>query len=173
MELNEHVTDCGAMFSEAKQAEIHQRVCALREKRNLSYQELSAITYISESTIARYFSGKTKAPQFYMVATLVMAMGGSLDEILGIQSALQTPQENPYQELIQAYQENILYQREHIEKMESNSRHSLIVSRITLFILMAVLGLVAFGLIYDILHPDRGWVQYAAEFARQFLSAPL
>lgn len=118
LEQAEAVIDCGAMFSEERQAEIHRRVCALREEKKLSYRDLADITYLSESTIVRYFTGKTKVPQFYVVATLVAAMGGSLDEIIGLTPS-SVPAENPYQELLAAYQENILYQREHIGAMEA------------------------------------------------------
>lgn len=88
-----------------KQKEILHRMQDLLKKSGMTIQQLSDVTYISESTITRYFAGKTKDPHFFTMVTLIIAMGGDVNEILGITPAKpdEAPAENPYGVLLEAY----------------------------------------------------------------------
>lgn len=56
----------------------------LKEKRKLTTQQLSDLSGVPVGTINRILSGQTDNPSFQTVCDLVMAMDGSLDEIVGI-----------------------------------------------------------------------------------------
>lgn len=58
---------------------------ALKDSKGITNRELAERTGIPESTIARIISGQTDSPSFQNVADIVIALGGSLDEITGIQ----------------------------------------------------------------------------------------
>ena len=58
----------------------------LKEKRKLTTQQLSDLSGVPVGTINRILSGQTDNPSFQTVCDLVMAMDGSLDELVGIQA---------------------------------------------------------------------------------------
>ena len=68
---------------------MSQKVCEylrwLKESGNYTHQRLSDLTEIPYGTIPKYFSGlEDESASFEIVRKLVMAMGGSLDELAGI-----------------------------------------------------------------------------------------
>lgn len=56
----------------------------LKEKRKLTTQQLSDLSGVPVGTINRILSGQTDNPSFQTVCDLVIAMDGSLDELVGI-----------------------------------------------------------------------------------------
>ncbi|MDD6275491.1 MAG: helix-turn-helix transcriptional regulator [Clostridia bacterium] len=57
---------------------------SLKESRKMTNREISELSGIPESTLARIFSGQTDNPSFQSVCDIVTALDGSLDEIAGI-----------------------------------------------------------------------------------------
>ena len=117
----------------------------LKEKRKLTTQQLSDLSGVPVGTINRILSGQTDNPSFQTVCDLVMAMDGSLDELVGIQE--ETP---PAEKKAQASQEILrLY-----EEMISSKN-------LWLHRLFAVLCVVTFAflfmVIFDLLHPSIGF----------------
>ena len=60
----------------------------LKEKRKLTNQQLSDLSGVPVGTINRILSGQTDNPSFQTVCDMVMAMDGSLDELVGIQQEI-------------------------------------------------------------------------------------
>ena len=71
----------------------------LKEKRKLPTQQLSDLSGVPVGTINRILSGQTDNPSFQTVCDLVMAMDGSLDELVGIQAET-PPAEKKAEEMI-------------------------------------------------------------------------
>ena len=63
----------------------------LKEKRKLTNQQLSDLSGVPVGTINRILSGQTDNPSFQTVCDMVMAMDGSLDELVGIQQKMPVP----------------------------------------------------------------------------------
>lgn len=55
----------------------------LRESKKMSYGQIGNALNIPENTISRLFTGEAKKPDFFFVAQVIRAMGGSVSEILG------------------------------------------------------------------------------------------
>ena len=74
----------------------------LKEKRKLTTQQLSDLSGVPVGTINRILSGQTDNPSFQTVCDLVMAMDGSLDELVGAEKKAQASQEilRLYEEMI-------------------------------------------------------------------------
>jgi hypothetical protein len=49
----------------------------------MSYGQIGSALNIPENTISRLFTGEAKKPDFFFVAQVIRAMGGSVSEILG------------------------------------------------------------------------------------------
>lgn len=57
---------------------------SLKTQKNLSWQEISDLSNIPMQTVRNVFSGETTNPGINTVIALVLAMGGSMDEMAGI-----------------------------------------------------------------------------------------
>jgi transcriptional regulator with XRE-family HTH domain len=55
----------------------------LRATKKMSYSQIGDILNMPETTISRLFTGEAKKPDFFFVAQVIRAMGGSVSEILG------------------------------------------------------------------------------------------
>ena len=117
----------------------------LKEKRKLTNQQLSDLSGVPVGTINRILSGQTDNPSFQAVCDMVMAMDGSLDELVGIK------EETPTEE-----------QRDRASKELLALYESMIASKNTwihrLFICCCALVLIlAFLVIFDLVNPTVGF----------------
>ena len=115
----------------------------LKEKRKLTNQQLSDLSGVPMGTINRILSGQTDNPSFQTVCDMVMAMGGSLDELAGIQTPGGGEPSPPGEDLIRLYERTIEGKEKWLYR---------------LFFLCCVLVAVLLGvLIYDLTHPMVGF----------------
>lgn len=125
---------------------IHNQLKQLKEKRKLTNQQLSDLSGVPIGTVNRILSGQTDNPSFQSVCDMVMAMDGSLDELVGIkEEASPSAKKSSSKEIIQLY-EGIIADKEKW--------------MIRLFTCCCVLTLVLIGIVaFDLLNPNHGWFQ--------------
>lgn len=118
----------------------------LKEKRKLTNQQLSDLSGVPVGTINRILSGQTDNPSFQTVCDMVLAMDGSLDEIVGIK---EIPDENAEkkvranQEILSLYESMIASKNQWIHR---------------LFVCCCVLTLVLiFLVVFDLTNPAVGF----------------
>ena len=117
----------------------------LKEKRKLTNQQLSDLSGVPVGTINRILSGQTDNPSFQTVCDMVMAMDGSLDELVGIQ------QEIPQAEKKARASQEILSLYEAMTESKNKWLHRL-------FVCCCVLTLVLiFLVIFDLMNPSVGF----------------
>jgi transcriptional regulator with XRE-family HTH domain len=148
-------------FAKMEGPMIYKRLRELKEKSGMSVQQIAAKSGVPASTISRILSGQTDSPGCQTLVDLVRAMGGSLDEVLGLKvetpielpKALETPKEIEkvvdYTALIQLY-----------EKSLANNDKLIKALLIACGILMAVLIIVVLYFCWDVTHPAIGLIQY-------------
>lgn len=68
--------------------------------KKLTVKDLAILTNTSESTISNYFSRKTESPSFEMVTKLCIALGISIDEMVGIKQPTEKKEEPNFKELL-------------------------------------------------------------------------
>jgi transcriptional regulator with XRE-family HTH domain len=66
---------------------------AHKEAKKLKVKDLVEMTKIPESTINNFLSGKTENPSFEIVSKLCIAVGGSLDEMVGLKEIAESKKE--------------------------------------------------------------------------------
>lgn len=130
---------------------------ALKSKENLSWSELSKMSDLPEATIRKIFSGETADPRFETVAKLVLAMGGSIDEMLGNAPETAESESTPLAMMREIYESRIAEIKKssqaHIESLKRDKRY--------LGIVCAVLGIFIIGwLIIDLSLGSVGWFRY-------------
>lgn len=149
---------------------LSEKLKALKTEKNLTTHQLSELSGLPESTISRILSGQTDSPGFLAVVDLVRAMGGSLDEIVGIetpeapkapeavkvQKAPEAPEvqkapeksevPSDYREIIKLYERSIAAKNAWIRKLA-----------ITCCVLV---GLIVCLTLLDVLNGSVGYVRY-------------
>lgn len=70
-----------------------ERLKELKESSKMTAQQIADITKIPVSTVNRILSGYTESPSFSNVCDIIIAMGGSVDEVIGIASSSEEPSE--------------------------------------------------------------------------------
>ena len=120
----------------------------MKERSGLSNKELAERSGLSLATVNRIMSGQTDVPNYQTVCDLVMAMGGSLDELAGIKkdSVVQhETQADCYMAVIKEKNRIIAEKDRWIKRLFF----------ISLALMIAFMGF----LIYDYLHPMVGFIQ--------------
>ncbi|BDE86207.1 MULTISPECIES: helix-turn-helix domain-containing protein [Intestinimonas] len=122
---------------------LSTRLKELKDQRKLTNQQLSDLSGVPVGTINRIMAGQTDNPSFQTVCDMVMAMGGSLDELAGIQTPGGGEPSPPGEDLIRLYERTIEGKEKWLYR---------------LFFLCCVLVAVLLGvLIYDLTHPMVGF----------------
>ena len=122
---------------------LSTRLKELKDQRKVTNQQLSDLSGVPVGTINRIMAGQTDNPSFQTVCDMVMAMGGSLDELAGIQTPGGGEPSPPGEDLIRLYERTIEGKEKWLYR---------------LFFLCCVLVAVLLGvLIYDLTHPMVGF----------------
>lgn len=120
----------------------------MKEKAGLSNKELAERSGLSLATVNRIMSGQTDVPNYQTVCDLVMAMGGSLDELAGIKRETIVQHETQ----VDGYMAVIKDKNRIIAEKD---RWIKILFFISLALMITFMGF----LIYDYLHPMIGFIQ--------------
>lgn len=167
---------------------------SLKERGKWNFSDLSQKTGLSESTIRRIFTDPDNNPTMDTLVKLVVAMDGSLDKLVGINSEMPHTQNGPEtdgmqvtgQEMRELRKEMLAHQRESYERELENLRMAnerLVAEKKalqrTLYVVLSVMIALMFAtilfLIYDLTHLDRGWIQafYGTESSRYGIGSVL
>ena len=120
----------------------------MKEKSGLTNKEIADRSGVSLPTVNRIMSGQTDVPNYQTVCDLVMAMGGSLDELAGIKKDT-VVQHVAFDEGYMA----VIRDKDRI--IGEKDRWIKILFFISLALMTTFLGF----LIYDYLHPMVGFIQ--------------
>ena len=147
----------------------------LKNKGNFTFEGIAKLSGIPEGTIKNVFSGKTEDPRFETVASIVVAMGGSLDAIYAAAKtedveanaviALKETQAQRITELKEYYEHLLTKQEKHYERLLTEAEKHIETIKLDKrwFRLAAVVSVVAmFGLFIFIeaITPGHGWFRY-------------
>lgn len=126
----------------------YQKLRQLKEQSNLTNQQIADLSSVPIGTVTRILSGQTDNPSFETISSLVLAMGGSLDEFVsdGATTANTPSNEEKHDPLVLLYREVIRAKNKWIK---------------VLFICLAILVTALITILFiDILNPNIGFVRY-------------
>lgn len=121
---------------------LHERLQALMNQKKMTASAVSKLSGVPETTVRNIVTGKTPDPGFQNVVDIVKALGGSMDDIVGIER----PPATADQHLIALYERSAQTKDAWIKRLW--------VAFCT--VVAAVLTLVLF----DVLNGGIGFVQY-------------
>lgn len=126
-----------------------KKLVEMKDKCGLTNQQIADKSGVPVGTVSRVLAGQTDDPNFSTVANIVLAMGGSLDELVGIapkqMTVVETKTIEADEKLIALYEKTI----------KDKNKWIVVLFSILSVLLAGVIALFA----YDFTHPDRGWYQ--------------
>ena len=124
---------------------ISSRLKAVKEKRNMSNQQLSELSGVPLGTINRIMSGETDNPTWKNVVDIANALGVSLDTLAGIDVDI-VQEDKISKKLIDTYERMI----------DSKNRW---ISRLFICLILLI-SIVLIILIVDLMFPHVGYIKY-------------
>ena len=139
---------------------------ALKDKINLTQQQLADMTGIPVGTLPRYFGAlDDDAANFEVVRKLVVAMHGSLDELAGIPLRQAEHDESAYKAVVAGLEARLDEKNDRIrhraelldDEQQRSERETRRANRATL--IACIIGALFVLLVFiDALIPTRGWI---------------
>lgn len=129
-------------------SEILGKVIALKEESGMTFDEISIKSKVPLTSVKRYFNGETKSPGFLQVSSIIVALGGSIDEVLGLIPQAQKPTNNEFTRQLQA---DLWYERKQKRLWQ------------TLFLAITAINIGL--LIFDFLNPTIGYIRYTQQMS--------
>lgn len=139
---------------------------ALKDKNNLTQQQLADMTGIPVGTLPRYFGTlDDDAANFEVVRKLVVAMHGSLDELPGIPLRQAEHDESAYKAVVAGLEARLDEKNDRIrhraelldDEQQRSERETRRANRATL--IACIIGALFVLLVFiDALIPTRGWI---------------
>lgn len=133
---------------------------ARKEELGLTYARIADVSGIPESTVTKVFNRSIKSPTLDTIAPIARALNISLDTL----SAVASPENNTAPKL----STDDLYVKlltechnRHIATLEKQLRLKTKWNIAFASMMFITMGALIFFLIYDITHPDMGWIQYS------------
>ena len=122
---------------------IRAQLKEMKEKKGLTNKQLAELSGVPLPTVNRIMSGQTDVPNYQTVCDLVIAMGGSLDELAGI--PLRSPERPEWAASSEMY----------IATIKEKDRWIKRLFFISLALMITFIGF----LLYDYLHPMVGFIR--------------
>lgn len=139
---------------------------AMKDKNNLTQQQLADMTGIPVGTLPRYFGAlDDDAANFEVVRKLVVAMHGSLDELAGIPLRQAEHDESAYKAVVAGLEARLDEKNDRIrhraelpdDEQQRSERETRRANRATL--IACIIGALFVLLVFiDALIPTRGWI---------------
>ena len=121
---------------------IGNKLKELKELKKMSTNEISKKSGIPASTISRILSEQTESASFDNVCGIVIALEGSVDELIGIPGA----QKEHSEELVDLYKDELKHERK--------------LNRRLITLLVIVFLILFFLMVFDFLNGGIGFVRY-------------
>ena len=143
-----------------------ERLKALKEKRGLTSAEIAELANIPQATVKRIFNGTTPDPRFDTIASITIALGGSLDEIAGLKQSEEQPSTRVehimanYTELLKEKDERIKEKDQMITMLKELGQQDRTQKMRLLWFIGGFVTIVVLLLLFDILNGHFGYFQY-------------
>ena len=131
----------------------------LKEKLSITNDQLAQMSGVPESTVSRILKGTTDNPNFQTIVDIVRTLKGSIDVMEDLcHTAESAPKETESESKKTA-------EKEEVQKARAEIFHAAIAVknrwiRFLVGLLVCVLSFVLIMIAYDLLHPNKGWIQY-------------
>lgn len=135
---------------------LHDQLKELKNRKNLTAQEIADRSGVPLSTVNKILSGQTDNPAFRAVCDMVKAMGGSVDELVGISRRGDHPSVD---DMADAWVSAVRPMQDAMDEKDKEIQNKdKWINRLfwTCLVLFSVL---VFFLAFDLFSPNVGWIR--------------
>ena len=137
-----------------------EKLKAIRDAKGLTNVEISKLSETPLATITRVFNGSTPNPTFETISRIALAMGVSLDELIGLKQPDEQPITSPventlnlYSELLKGKDDRINELKDEVTKVRKEKCRAIGISAIFALCVLVILAI-------DIANHDFGYFRY-------------
>ena len=95
-----------------------EKLKAIRDEKGLTNVEIAKISDTPLATITRVFNGSTPNPTFETISRIALAMGVSIDELIGLKQPDETPIASPIENTLNSYSELLKEKDDRIKELK-------------------------------------------------------
>ena len=95
-----------------------ERLKAAKEERDITNAEISKLSNTPLATVTRIFNGSTPNPTFETIVPIAIALGISLDELVGLKQPEAPPVPSPIENTLVSYAELLKEKDERIKELK-------------------------------------------------------
>lgn len=95
-----------------------EKLKAIRDEKGLTNVEIAKISDTPLATITRVFNGSTPNPTFETISRIALAMGVSIDELIGLKQPDETPIASPIENTLNSYSELLKEKDDRIRELK-------------------------------------------------------
>lgn len=125
-----------------------------KDRSGLTNQQIAEKSGVPIGTVNRIMAGQTDNPSFEAITAIVKAIGGSLDELVGINMSSRKSNAAADDRIVFIYEKQIEdINKNHEKQIKDKNTWIKMLFALLSALLLAIISL----FIYDFTHPDRGW----------------
>ena len=134
-----------------------EKLKVIRDEKKITNVDISKISNIPLATVTRVFNGQTPNPTFETISRIALALGMSLDELIGLKEPNESPITPPIETALNSYSELLQEKDERIKELkEEKERERKDRHRMTC-VLICVVGLLMALLAFDLINGQVGY----------------
>ncbi len=141
-------------------SQIIDKIKEAKAEKGITTADISQLSGVPLATLTRILNGKTPNPTLESIVPIAIALGLSIDELMGLKIPEDTPVATPVVTALDSYAE-LLKEKDKTIKMlkDMNDKDRIQKQRLLWFIGLFVVGIV-FVLLFDIFNGNIGYVRY-------------
>lgn len=134
-----------------------EKLKMIKNEKGFTNAEIAQVSQIPLATVTRVFNGQTPNPTFETIAAIAIAMGTSLDEVIGIKQPEAPPVSSPIENTLNSYVELLKEKDDRIKELKEEKEKERKEKYKLAVILIGILGVVIVLLGLDLLNSDFGY----------------
>lgn len=95
-----------------------EKLKMIKEEKDITNLEIAKLSNIPLATVTRIFNGNTPNPTFETISQIAIALGVSLDEIIGLKQPDETPISSPIETTLNSYIELLKIKDDRISELK-------------------------------------------------------
>lgn len=136
------------------------RLLELKQEKKMTNADIARLADLPLATVTRVFNGTTPNPTFETFAHIAIALGVSLDEIVGLKQNESNPVDAPIETTLSTYAEILKEKDERIKELKAERDKERIEKHRIIFALTCIVIVISIVLGIDILHGHLRYFRY-------------
>ena len=137
-----------------------EKLKVIRDEKDMTNVEIARLSDIPLATITRVFNGSTPNPTFETLSRIALAMGVSLDELIGLKQPDAPPVASPIENTLNSYSELLKEKDDRIVELKTEKERAIKEKYMVTGVLIVFVAFVLTILTIDLLNGHFGYFRH-------------